>query len=170
MRGRLFGLFLGSTVTGAGGYYYLLDEYRVANELLTEDIYVCPPALSLCCREGGEGRACWKSMLVVVLEMCARGARGGAGWVGLDVLLTGVLIGAPGCGAARARLRRDVGGEAGGGGEGEEVGGGMWYRGMLLRGLAGTGYRAKSGGRGYDGEGNSECFERCMGMLDWDCT
>ncbi|KAI4124857.1 MAG: hypothetical protein LQ338_004583 [Usnochroma carphineum] len=25
---------------GAGTYYYILDEYRVSNELLTEDIYV----------------------------------------------------------------------------------------------------------------------------------
>ncbi|OBT49838.1 hypothetical protein VE04_09927 [Pseudogymnoascus sp. 24MN13] len=36
---RLFGFFLGSTLTGAGVYYYVLEEYRVANELLTEDIY-----------------------------------------------------------------------------------------------------------------------------------
>ncbi|KFX94421.1 hypothetical protein V497_03902 [Pseudogymnoascus sp. VKM F-4516 (FW-969)] len=38
-RGGLFGFFLGSTLTGAGVYYYVLEEYRVANELLTEDIY-----------------------------------------------------------------------------------------------------------------------------------
>lgn len=37
---RLFGFFLGSTLTGAGVYYYVLEEYRVANELLTGDIYV----------------------------------------------------------------------------------------------------------------------------------
>ena len=37
---RLFGFFLGSTLTGAGIYYYVLDEYKVSNELLTEDIYV----------------------------------------------------------------------------------------------------------------------------------
>ncbi|OBT67573.1 hypothetical protein VE03_03838 [Pseudogymnoascus sp. 23342-1-I1] len=38
-RGGLFGFFLGSSLTGAGVYYYVLEEYRVANELLTEDIY-----------------------------------------------------------------------------------------------------------------------------------
>ena len=36
----LFGFLLGSTLAGAGSYYYVLDEYRVANEMLTEDIYV----------------------------------------------------------------------------------------------------------------------------------
>lgn len=48
---RLFGFFLGSSLTGAAVYYYVLEEYRVANELLTEDIYVCvasrPPLLHL---------------------------------------------------------------------------------------------------------------------------
>lgn len=39
---RLFGFLLGSTITGAAVYYYVLDEYKVANELLTEDIYVRP--------------------------------------------------------------------------------------------------------------------------------
>ncbi|OBT72238.1 hypothetical protein VF21_08165 [Pseudogymnoascus sp. 05NY08] len=38
-RGGLFGFFLGSSLTGSGVYYYVLEEYRVANELLTEDIY-----------------------------------------------------------------------------------------------------------------------------------
>ena len=37
---RLFGFLLGSTLTGAGVYYYIIDEYKVSNELLTEDIYV----------------------------------------------------------------------------------------------------------------------------------
>lgn len=36
----MLGFFFGSTVTGAGVYYYVLDEYKVSNELLTEDIYV----------------------------------------------------------------------------------------------------------------------------------
>ena len=40
---RLFGFFLGSSLTGASIYYYVLDEYKVSNELLTEDIYVSPP-------------------------------------------------------------------------------------------------------------------------------
>ncbi|CAG8949641.1 hypothetical protein HYFRA_00007874 [Hymenoscyphus fraxineus] len=38
-RGGLFGFLLGSTLAGAGVYYYVLEEYRVSNELLTEDIY-----------------------------------------------------------------------------------------------------------------------------------
>lgn len=39
---RLFGFFLGSTLTGGIIYYSLLDEYKLSNELLTEDIYVRP--------------------------------------------------------------------------------------------------------------------------------
>ncbi|KAI9053726.1 hypothetical protein LZ554_002677 [Drepanopeziza brunnea f. sp. 'monogermtubi'] len=38
-RGGLFGFLLGSTLSGAGVYYYVLDEYKVSNGLLTEDIY-----------------------------------------------------------------------------------------------------------------------------------
>ncbi|TAQ89776.1 hypothetical protein B7494_g1884 [Chlorociboria aeruginascens] len=38
-RGGIFGFLLGSTLTGGGIYYYILDEYKVSNELLTEDIY-----------------------------------------------------------------------------------------------------------------------------------
>ncbi|KAI9846881.1 MAG: hypothetical protein M1837_003493 [Sclerophora amabilis] len=38
-RGGFFGFLLGSTLAGAGVYYYILEEYRVSNELLTEDIY-----------------------------------------------------------------------------------------------------------------------------------
>ncbi|PSS23141.1 hypothetical protein M430DRAFT_33714 [Amorphotheca resinae ATCC 22711] len=38
-RGGILGFFLGSTLAGAGVYYYILEEYRVSNELLTEDIY-----------------------------------------------------------------------------------------------------------------------------------
>jgi hypothetical protein len=37
---RLFGFFLGSTLAGASVYYYILEEYKVSNEMLTEDIYV----------------------------------------------------------------------------------------------------------------------------------
>jgi hypothetical protein len=36
----LFGFLLGATTSGAGMYYYVIDEYRVSNQLLTEDIYV----------------------------------------------------------------------------------------------------------------------------------
>ncbi|TVY78163.1 hypothetical protein LSUE1_G004499 [Lachnellula suecica] len=39
-RGGLFGFLLGSTLAGGGVYYYILEEYKVSNELLTEDIYV----------------------------------------------------------------------------------------------------------------------------------
>lgn len=38
---RLFGFLLGSVAAGVSVYYYVLKEYRVSNELLTEDIYVC---------------------------------------------------------------------------------------------------------------------------------
>ncbi|EON65141.1 hypothetical protein W97_04378 [Coniosporium apollinis CBS 100218] len=41
-RGGLFGFLLGTTSAGAAMYYYVLDEYRVSNELLTQDIYVRP--------------------------------------------------------------------------------------------------------------------------------
>lgn len=40
LRGGLFGFFFGSTLAGAGVYYYALQEYKASNELLTEDIYV----------------------------------------------------------------------------------------------------------------------------------
>lgn len=31
---------MGSTVSGAAAYFYVLEEYKVSNELLTEDIDV----------------------------------------------------------------------------------------------------------------------------------
>jgi hypothetical protein len=36
-------------LSGGALYYYVIDEYRVSNELLTEDIYVSypPPSLSI---------------------------------------------------------------------------------------------------------------------------
>ena len=34
------GFLAGSVLAGAGLYYYVIDEYKVSNELLTEDIYV----------------------------------------------------------------------------------------------------------------------------------
>ncbi|KAG0642424.1 hypothetical protein HOY80DRAFT_1007967 [Tuber brumale] len=37
-RGGLFGFLLGSTISGGTAYFYLLEEYRVSNELLTEDV------------------------------------------------------------------------------------------------------------------------------------
>jgi len=44
-RGGLFGFLLGIAGTGAGMYYYVLDEYKVSNELLTEDIYALQAAV-----------------------------------------------------------------------------------------------------------------------------
>ncbi|KAF2176889.1 hypothetical protein K469DRAFT_605561 [Zopfia rhizophila CBS 207.26] len=44
-RGGLFGFLLGATSAGAGMYYYVVDEYRVSNELLTEDIYALQSAV-----------------------------------------------------------------------------------------------------------------------------
>jgi hypothetical protein len=43
LRCRLFGFLLGSTLAGASVYYYILEEYKVSNEMLTEDIYVSAP-------------------------------------------------------------------------------------------------------------------------------
>jgi len=37
-RGGIFGFLLGSTLAGVGSYVYVYEEYRVASELLTEDI------------------------------------------------------------------------------------------------------------------------------------
>ncbi|EWG38018.1 hypothetical protein FVEG_01378 [Fusarium verticillioides 7600] len=39
-RGGLFGFLLGSFLAGSASYSYLLKEYKIANDLLTEDIYV----------------------------------------------------------------------------------------------------------------------------------
>ncbi|KAL2182359.1 hypothetical protein L209DRAFT_746254 [Thermothelomyces heterothallicus CBS 203.75] len=46
LRGGLFGFFLGSSLAAAGIYYYAIQEYKVSNELLTEDIY--PASLPAC--------------------------------------------------------------------------------------------------------------------------
>jgi hypothetical protein len=37
----IFGYLLGSTLTGIGSYIYIYEEYKVASELLSEDIDVC---------------------------------------------------------------------------------------------------------------------------------
>lgn len=37
---RLFGFLLGSFLSGGAAYSYLLKEYKISNDLLTEDIYV----------------------------------------------------------------------------------------------------------------------------------
>lgn len=44
-RGGIFGFLLGATAAGAAMYYYVVDEYRVSNELLTEDIYALQSAV-----------------------------------------------------------------------------------------------------------------------------
>ena len=36
----IFGFLLGATVTGAASYFYVYEEYKLGNELLTEDIDV----------------------------------------------------------------------------------------------------------------------------------
>ncbi|EEQ87635.2 uncharacterized protein BDCG_02755 [Blastomyces dermatitidis ER-3] len=43
-RGGLFGFLFGTAIAGASVYYYILDEYRVSNEMLTEDIYALQAA------------------------------------------------------------------------------------------------------------------------------
>ncbi|GAB7346159.1 hypothetical protein MBLNU457_4904t1 [Dothideomycetes sp. NU457] len=45
-RGSIFGFLLGATTSGAALYYYVIDEYKVSNELLTEDIYGLQAAVS----------------------------------------------------------------------------------------------------------------------------
>ena len=45
MRHRLFGFLLGAVSSGGAMYYYVVDEYRTANELLTEDIYALQSAV-----------------------------------------------------------------------------------------------------------------------------
>lgn len=37
---RVLGFLSGSAAAGAAVYYYILSEYRTANEMLSEDIYV----------------------------------------------------------------------------------------------------------------------------------
>ncbi|OAA62618.1 hypothetical protein SPI_04158 [Niveomyces insectorum RCEF 264] len=39
-RGGLFGFLLGTTLTSAAVYGYVLQEYKASNDQLTEDIYV----------------------------------------------------------------------------------------------------------------------------------
>ena len=49
-RSSVFGFLSGALAAGAAVYYYILAEYRVSNEMLTEDIYVCLLSLGLECR------------------------------------------------------------------------------------------------------------------------
>ncbi|KAL5343619.1 hypothetical protein BJX70DRAFT_353014 [Aspergillus crustosus] len=43
-RGGLFGFLSGTVVAGVAVYYYILGEYRISNESLTEDIYALQSA------------------------------------------------------------------------------------------------------------------------------
>ncbi|KAL5358706.1 hypothetical protein BJX96DRAFT_173690 [Aspergillus floccosus] len=43
-RGGVFGFLAGAVAAGASVYYYILGEYRVSNEMLTEDIYALQSA------------------------------------------------------------------------------------------------------------------------------
>lgn len=56
---RLLGFLSGSVLAAGGMYFYVLQEYRVSNELLTEDIYVCftvpTPLLYLAMKEKRNG-------------------------------------------------------------------------------------------------------------------
>jgi len=38
-------LLLGTVLAGGGLYYYVVDEYKVSNELLVEDIYTLQSAV-----------------------------------------------------------------------------------------------------------------------------
>lgn len=40
---RVLGFLAGSVTAGTLVYFYILQEYRTANEMLSEDIYVCSP-------------------------------------------------------------------------------------------------------------------------------
>ncbi|QIX00986.1 hypothetical protein AMS68_006503 [Peltaster fructicola] len=44
-RGTIFGFLLGSVAAGYGMYYYIVDDYKVSNNLLTEDIYALQSAV-----------------------------------------------------------------------------------------------------------------------------
>ncbi|CAK1358907.1 unnamed protein product [Cercospora beticola] len=44
-RGSLFGFLLGTVGAGGALYYYIVDQYKVSNELLTEDIYALQSAV-----------------------------------------------------------------------------------------------------------------------------
>ncbi|KXT16093.1 hypothetical protein AC579_7144 [Pseudocercospora musae] len=45
-RGSLSGFLLGTVLAGSGMYYYVVDEYKVSDELLTEDIYALQSAVT----------------------------------------------------------------------------------------------------------------------------
>ena len=74
----LFGFLLGSTLAGASVYYYILEEYKVSNELLTEDIYVRSPRFLIqvlrrsFMRHMPCSRVSWHGLYSVLLWSCSR--------------------------------------------------------------------------------------------------
>ncbi|KAF4533933.1 hypothetical protein BFW01_g9118 [Lasiodiplodia theobromae] len=44
-RATIFGFLAGSVAAGSGMYYYVMEEYKVANQLLQEDIYALQSAV-----------------------------------------------------------------------------------------------------------------------------
>lgn len=47
----LFGFLFGSVLAGSSVYTYLVSEYKISNDLLTEDIYVCCDSSRPCGQE-----------------------------------------------------------------------------------------------------------------------
>ncbi|KAF1825017.1 uncharacterized protein K489DRAFT_377556 [Dissoconium aciculare CBS 342.82] len=45
-RGSVFGFLIGTVLAGSGLYYYVVDEYKISNRLLVEDIYALQSAVS----------------------------------------------------------------------------------------------------------------------------
>ncbi|EGV60194.1 hypothetical protein PSN45_002061 [Yamadazyma tenuis] len=45
-RGGLVGFLLGVVATGAGSYYYLLDQYRIANNVVVADVVALQNSIS----------------------------------------------------------------------------------------------------------------------------
>lgn len=57
---RVLGFLAGSVTAGTLVYFYILQEYRTANEMLSEDIYVCsPPFLADVLRASAFRRHSW---------------------------------------------------------------------------------------------------------------
>jgi hypothetical protein len=68
---RIFGFLLGVTAAGAASYFYVYEEYKVTNDLLTEDIDVCSlphpqhePTADEKCRTFGWRFSGWSSTCV----------------------------------------------------------------------------------------------------------
>lgn len=45
----IFGFLSGAVAAGAATYYYILGDYRLSNDMLTEDIYVCSSSCFSAC-------------------------------------------------------------------------------------------------------------------------